>query len=164
MTGDKELEAKEEIEVIKTELVAVKHENEVLNRELESQKVVTTRVERTLNDKDREITDLKQEKTEIEGKLHELDTALAEAVAGYKALLVESNSGVLAELIAGDNINEVNDSLKNARVLVDRVRQEVEAEVSRTRVPAGAPQRIPLEMSGLTPREKIQYAIKSSLS
>jgi len=78
--------------------------------------------------------------------------------------VVQANPGVLAELITGDTVEEVNESLKNAQVLVDRVRQEMEAEASKTRIPAGAPQRAPLDLSALSPREKIQYAIGGSSS
>ena len=73
--------------------------------------------------------------------------------------MVDSNPGVFAELIAGDTIDEVNESLKNAQVLVERVRQEIESETAKTKVPVGAPQRVPLDLSALSPREKIQYAI-----
>ena len=62
-------------------------------------------------------------------------------------------------ITTGDTIEEVNESLKNALALVERVRQEMEAEASRTKVPAGAPQRAPLDLSELSPREKIKYAM-----
>jgi hypothetical protein len=89
---------------------------------------------------------------------------LPQAVAAYKELVVQANPGVLAELITGDTIDEVNESLENARILMDRVRQEIEAEAAKTRVPAGAPQRAPLDLSALSPREKIKYAIGGSSS
>ena len=75
------------------------------------------------------------------------------------ALVVQANPGVPAELITGDTIEEVNVSLKNAQAIVDRVRQEMEAEASKTKIPAGAPQRTPPDLSALSPREKIKYAI-----
>jgi hypothetical protein len=78
--------------------------------------------------------------------------------------VIQANPGVLAEIITGDTVEEVNESLKHARSLVERVRQEMEAEASRTRIPAGAPQRVPLDLSALSPREKIQYAIGGSQS
>ncbi|MDO8569064.1 MAG: hypothetical protein Q7R57_10195, partial [Dehalococcoidales bacterium] len=85
--------------------------------------------------------------------------SLSQAVAGYKSLVIQSNPGMLPELINGNTVDEVDESLKNARAIIDRVRQELEAEASRTRVPAGAPQRSPFDLSTLSPREKIQYAI-----
>ncbi len=109
--------------------------------------------------KDSEVIALKQAVNEAEKKLGDLGNALAQAVASYKALVIKSNPGVLAELITGNTMDEVDESLKNAQIIIDRVRQEMEAEASRIRVPAGAPQRLPLDLSVLSPREKIQYAI-----
>ena len=83
-------------------------------------------------------------------------------MATYKEIVVQANPGVLAEMITGDTIEEVNESLKNARAIMERVRQEMEAEAARTRIPAGAPQRAPLDLSALSAREKIQYAIRGS--
>jgi len=40
----------------------------------------------------------------------------------------------------------------------------MEEEVSKARIPAGAPQRVPPDLSALSPREKIQYAIGGSSS
>ena len=65
----------------------------------------------------------------------------------------------LEELITGDTVEAINQSLENAGTLISKVRQGLEEEASRVRVPAGAPQRAPLDLSALSPREKIQYAI-----
>ena len=62
-------------------------------------------------------------------------------------------------MIPGGTVDAVNESLGSARALVDRVKQGIEAEAFMTKVPAGAPQRAPLDLSVLSPREKIQYAI-----
>ena len=149
----------DEPETAGEELEGLKQENEALARELKSRGAIITRLEQALASKDSEIIALKQAVDEADRKLTELNDALAQAVASYKALVVESSPGVLAELITGDTIDEVNESLENAKVLIDRVKQEMEAEASKTKVPAGAPQRAPLDLSALSPREKIQYAI-----
>ena len=49
--------------------------------------------------------------------------------------------------------------VEKAKALVSRVKQGVEAEVSLAKVPAGAPERTLPDLSALSPREKIQYAI-----
>ena len=159
MVTDKEKEPMDELEATGGELEGLKQEKEVLVRELEARGAKITGLEQTLAGKDSEVISLKQAMAEVEEKLTEVNNALTQAVAGYKALVVQSNPGVLAELITGDTIDEVNESLKNAQVLIDKVRQEMEAEASKTKVPAGAPQRAPLDLSALSPREKIQYAI-----
>ncbi len=144
------------------EIDGLRRGNEALTRELAFRDAAIIRLEQALAGKDSEIIALKQASGEAERKLADLGKALAQAVASYKALVVQANPGVLAELITGDTVDEVNESLKNAQALVNRVRQEVAAEASKTRVPAGAPQRAPLDLSALSPREKIQYAMRSS--
>ena len=157
--ADKEQEKTDELEAGMTELEVLQQEKAALARELESRNSIINRLEQALADKDSEIAASKQATMETEGKLNEVNNSLSQAIASYKALIVESNPGVLAELITGDTVDEVNESLKNAQVLIDKVKQEMEAEVSKTKVPAGAPQRAPLDLSALSPREKIQHAI-----
>jgi len=149
----------EEFETAGGELEGLKQEKEALSRELESRGAAITRLEQAVASKDSEVATLKRAVAEAEGKMTDVNNALTQAVASYKALVVKSTPGVLVELITGDTVEEVNESLENAQVLVNRVRQEMEAEVSLTKVPAGAPQRAPLDLSALSSREKIQYAI-----
>ena len=158
MVTEKEQENTDELEANRDE-VDINMENEALTRELKSRDASITRLEQMLAGKDTEIAALKQAFEEAERKLAEMAKALAQTVAAYKAMVVEANPGVLADLISGDTIEEVNESLKNAQALVDRVRQEMEEEASRTRIPAGSPQRAAPDLSALSPREKIQYAI-----
>ncbi len=163
MITEKEQKKSGEVEGGGDEL-ALKEENESLTRELESREGTIIRLEEALAVKDSEIAALKQSLHEARQTLDEISKALPRAVAAYKELVVQANPGMLAELIAGDTIDEVNESLENARTLMDRVRQEIEAEAAKTRVPAGAPQRAPLDLSALSPREKIRYAIGGSPS
>ena len=159
MVNDEEQELTDGPGTATGELEVLKQENIALARELKSRDAAIARLERAVVDKDSEVAALKQAMAEAEGKMTDLNNSLAQAVASYRAMVVESNPGVLAEMITGDTVDEVNESLKNARVLIDKVRQEMEAEASKTKVPAGAPQRAPLDLSVLSPREKIQYAI-----
>ncbi len=116
-------------------------------------------LEGVIANKDTEITTLKQAKGELEERLKTLSNSLAEAVASYKAVVVKANPEVIEELIGGDTTEAINESLKKAKTLVSRVRQGLEAEISLARVPAGAPERTSPDISALSPREKIQYAI-----
>ncbi len=156
---DKEEELADGLESTGGELDRLKQEKAALARELEFREAAIARLKQELTGKDSEVTALKEAAAEAEAKLTGVNDTLAEAVASYKAMVVESGPGVLAELITGDTVEEVDESLKNARKLVDRVRQEIEEEASKTKVPAGAPQRVPMDLSSLSPREKIQYAI-----
>jgi uncharacterized coiled-coil protein SlyX len=111
-----------------------------------------TELEQAIAERDNQIAALKQSVTEMGEKL-------AQAVASYRALAVRSNPGLPEEAIVGESIEEIDTSLAGAQALVDRVRQELEAEIAAARIPAGAPQRKPLDLSALSPKEKIQYAI-----
>ena len=164
MVTEKEQGNADELEAGGGELESLKHDNEALAREIKSRDATIIKLEQELAGKDSEIAVLKQSLDETKRESVDLSKALAQAVAGYKALVIQANPGVLAELITGDTVEEVNESLKNAKALVERVRQEMEAEASKTRIPAGAPQRAPMDLSSLSPREKIQYAIGGSSS
>jgi len=157
--ADEEKELTDELDATRDELARLKQEKEELIRELESKNATIAELEQAVASKDSEITILKQAIAESEQKLTEINDTLTQAVASYKSLVMETHPEIPAELITGDTIEAINESLENARALIDKVKQGIEAEASRTKVPAGAPQRTPLDLSVLSPREKIQYAI-----
>lgn len=105
------------------------------------------------------IAELERAVAESSDKLDEVKASLEQAISSYKALIVQSNLDVPEELMAGDSIEAINDSLASARELIGKVRSGIEAEISSAKVPAGAPQRAPVDLSALSPREKIQYGI-----
>jgi chromosome segregation ATPase len=139
-------------------------ENETLIRELESSRNAIDKLEQALAYRDSEIVELKTSLDTVKADSNNLSKTLAEAVSAYRELVLQTNPGILAEFITGNSVDEVNDSLKNAREVVERVRQEIDIDVSRTKVPAGAPQRIPLDISALSPREKIRHALEATSS
>jgi uncharacterized coiled-coil protein SlyX len=116
-------------------------------------------LEQALADKDEQIAALAQSAAELEQRLNEREESLAQAIASYRALVVRYNPSLPEEQIAGDSIEEIDRSLASAQALIKRVRQELEAEMAVARIPAGAPQRTPADLSALSPRDKIQYAI-----
>jgi chromosome segregation ATPase len=116
-------------------------------------------LEQALAGKDEQVAALTQSAAELEQRLAELLESLAQAISSYRALAVKYNPSLPEEQIVGDSIEEVNASLASAQALINRVRQELEAEMAAARIPAGAPQRTPADLSALSPRDKIQYAI-----
>ncbi len=116
-------------------------------------------LEQTAVNLNSEVATLKQTIALSEEKLTSINQSLAEAVASYKALAAQSNPEVPEELIAGDTIEAINESLEKAKTLISRVRQGLEAEITAGKVPAGAPIRTLPDLSALSPREKINYAI-----
>lgn len=148
-----------ELETLCGELARLKPEKEALGRELESKNATIAQLEQALASRDSEITTLKQTMVESEQKLADINRTLAQAIASYKSLVVAANPEIPPELIIGETIEAVNESLASARTLIDKVKQGIEAETLKLRVPAGAPQRALPDLSVLSPREKIQYAI-----
>jgi predicted RNase H-like nuclease (RuvC/YqgF family) len=133
--------------------------DEALARELEASQATIDELRQALAARDAETAVLNQSLEEARQARDELGKSLPQAVAAYRELVVQANPGVPEEMIAGDSIEAINASLEGARTLVERVRREIEAENARTRIPAGAPPRTPPDMSALTAREKIQYAL-----
>ncbi len=156
---DKDKEKNGEVEAAADESGNLQEENEALARELRARDGRIIQLEQALAARDGEIEELKRELAEAGQALDELGKALPQAVAAYKEIVVAANPGVLPELITGESIEAVNESLQNARNLMERVKQEMENEAAKTRVPAGAPPRMPPDLSALSPREKIQYAL-----
>jgi chromosome segregation ATPase len=157
--ADEEKELNDELKALQEERESLRQEKEVLNGELEARETTISELQETLATRDTEIAGLKQTIAEAEGKLAEINDSLSQAVASYRELVAAAHPEIPPELIAGDSVEAVDESLQSARTLVDKVRQGIEEESSRTRVPAGAPQRAPLDLSVLSPREKIEYAI-----
>ena len=85
--------------------------------------------------------------------------SLGEAVSRYRDVVIQASPGVLEELVSGESIASIDESLRKAKNLIGKVREGLEAEVSLARVPAGAPERRLPDLSALSPREKIQYGI-----
>ncbi len=129
--------------------------------------------EETLQQATRRIAELEQLVTELEEKAASLEKSLAEseqklaeaerafslAVASYTAQIIEANPQIPAELITGETIEAVDSSLKTARTLINKIKEGLEAEIKTARIPAGAPPRVPIDFSSLSPREKIQHGI-----
>ena len=118
-----------------------------------------TGLEKTLSDRDMELTTVKKSVGELQEKLANTGAVLTEAVAGYRTLVLQTNPGVAEELIGSESISVINESLAKAKSLIGKVRQSVEKDIARTRVPIGSPGRQTPDLSALSPREKIHYAI-----
>ena len=144
------------------EVETLKLQNETLKHELKDRDTVILRLEQEKADRDSEIAALKQAMTDAEGRINEINEDLAKTVAAYKEQVIQGNPGVPADMIVGDTVEEIDESKKKALALIEKVRQEMEAEASKMRIPGGAPQRTPMDLSGLSAREKIQYAIGGS--
>ncbi|MEE8420446.1 MAG: hypothetical protein V3R92_03195 [Dehalococcoidales bacterium] len=157
--ADNEQAMTDELTAARDRVAELEEEKQVLTRQLESGGLRITGLEQAVADRDGELAVLKETVVKADQELTGVGNSLAQAVESYQAQVAAANPDVPAELITGGTIDAVNESLENARSLVDKVKLGIEAEASRVKVPAGAPQRAPLDLSVLSPREKIQYAI-----
>jgi len=105
------------------------------------------------------VAELEKALADSEKRLSNTSNALSQAIARYKVIVIKSNPGIIEELIVGNTIEEINLSLEKAKTIITKVKKGMEDEIASSRVPAGAPQRTPTDLSVLSPREKIQYAI-----
>jgi len=77
-------------------------------------KARVTELEQLVAERDSELADLRQTLSETEGELSEGRNSLAQAVAGYRALAVQANPGILDELVTGDSIEAISQSLESS--------------------------------------------------
>jgi hypothetical protein len=82
-----------------------------------------------------------------------------DAATRYRDLVLRTEPTLPAELIAGDSIDAVEQSLEAARDVVDRVRQQIEQQARTARVPAGAPVRSSPDVSAMTAEQKIRHGL-----
>lgn len=94
-----------------------------------------------------------------DGELATLKDSLGVAVAKYRAAIAATASGVPEELLRGETVEEIDASHEQARRIVSRVREQLESEAAAGSVPAGAPPRALLDMSALSPAEKIAHGL-----
>ena len=116
-------------------------------------------LEKTLAEREMELDTVKKSVEKLQESLTVGEAELVRAAADYRKLVLQTNPDVTEELITGDSISEINESLAKAKTLISKVRQSVEKEIARTRVPVGSPGRQTPDLSALSPREKIHYAI-----
>jgi chromosome segregation ATPase len=119
-----------------------------------------------LAQRDERIAALEEELANLRALLRERDEALASmrerlalALGKYRSLLLASAPEVPEELVQGETVEELDESLARARQMVERIRSRIEAKLARERVPPGAPLRSAPDLSTLTPREKILYGL-----
>ena len=123
-----------------------------------------------------EETDWKAKSDEMQARVAQLEQGIASrngdltaikqsfsgAVTKYRAAVLASAPGIPQEMVKGESLDEIDASLELARGIVIKVRQQLEVEAEANKVPAGAPPRMPQDLSALSPAEKIAYALRKS--
>jgi len=139
----------------------------------EEQKPAETEVEaltRQLGERDHAFGELKArlEKAEAAAASAQAATdiatattaALTDTIARYQSLLTQTNPEIPAEMIKGGTVAELDASLISGKAIVQKVRESLEAQAQATPIPAGAPARTGIDLSSLSPHEKIIEGLK----
>jgi len=88
-----------------------------------------------------------------------LKESRTEAIDACRDALRLAHPELPPDLIKGESIQELTDSVSCAQALVEKVRAALEQERSASRVPAGAPVDSGPDLSGLSAREKISAGV-----
>ncbi len=116
----------------------------------------------SLEEREASIQKLTSDLEERGSVVSRLQEQLASAVDKYRDALLSSAPEVPQELVQGQTIGELDVSMAQARQMVERIRNQIEAQAASERVPAGAPLRSGPDVSALSPAEKIAYALGRS--
>src|SRR4030042_5706933 len=96
------------------------------NSEMDIDEVVSLReqivgLEKQLGERNEELNTARKSTEELNKRLAATSTALTEAVAGYRKLILETNSDVTEDLITGESIQAINSSLSKATNLIEKL-------------------------------------------
>jgi chromosome segregation ATPase len=157
----------EETTALQTELEGARKEAEELKGQLGERDARLGEVQRQLAEVtaaketgEEELASLRAGLDDKEAQLSAATESLSNAVERYRASLIAANPEIPQDMIGGDAIGDIDASLEKAREMAGRVRTRLEEDLRATAVPAGAPQRSAPDLSDLSPREKIEYALR----
>ena len=133
---------------------------------LSDREQAVVRLNGTLEQRDVRIAELEaavsgMERTAGERERQEETTRaqLSQALEAYRAALLDAEPGLPADLVAGDTIEELQASHVRARQIVEQVRGRLEERALMERTPSGAPARSDVDVSTLSPEEKIRLGL-----
>ncbi len=89
---------------------------------------------------------------------------LSQTTSKYRDALLASYPEVPPDLVQGQTVAEIDESIARARQMVERIRNQMEAQAASQRVPPGAPLRSAPDLSALSPHEKILQGLARSPS
>ena len=116
-------------------------------------------LEQKLVAKDKEIEVLKGTSSTSNADIALLSESLEKAVNSYRSMVIKAHPEIPEDLIKGKTVEDIDTALAGAKKIVSQVRKSLEQEGLMADVPVGAPTRKSENTDGLSPREKIQYAI-----
>ena len=98
----------------------------------------------------------------LEARIAEVEEQAGRDAARYRDLLLASEPDLPAELVFGDTVEAIEQSLVQARQTVAQVRQHIAQQAQALRVPAGAPSRSGPDLAALSSVEKIRLGLQQT--
>ncbi len=133
---------------------------------LSDREQVVVRLNGTLEQRDARIAELEsavsgmeRAAAEREQQVDGMRAQLSQALDAYRASMLEAEPGLPADLVSGDTIEELQASHARARQIVEHVRGRLEERALMERTPSGAPARSGVDVSALSPEEKIRLGL-----
>lgn len=106
------------------------------------------------------LSEAKQSSEATAAELAAASEAKNQAVAKYLTMARALNPNIPESIIGGESIAEIDQSVDKGKAIVEAVKKAMESEASAAKVPAGAPPRGGIPTEGMSPKEKIAYAIQ----
>lgn len=100
------------------------------------------------------------ELVEAREQLAESRAQLREAALKYREARLASVPQIPPDLVPGETVEEIDQQLEAAQQVVAQLRDKLRQETQGSRVPMGAPPRRSLDLSALSPTEKIKLGLE----
>jgi hypothetical protein len=97
----------------------------------------------------------------LQSRLEDLGARSQADAARYRSLVLAHEPELPADLVQGESVDAIEDSLLQARQTVAQVRQHIEHQAQSLRVPTGAPVRSAPATADLSPSEKIRLGLST---
>lgn len=147
----------QELIATQEELAAARAELERLQETAADSEARAAHVESQLTQAHEEI---ELARSESDAREQDLTAQLQSAADRYRGLALEQAPELLAELVSGATVAEVDEALQRARETVSKVRGHLESQAQAGKIPVGAPPRSEPDLSGLSTEEKISYGLQ----
>jgi len=135
--------------------------------QLEEEQKAKTTLEEAMAGKETRLAELEAALSEAKqgseastAELTAVKAARDQAVAKYATMAKALNPTIPEDMISGETIEGIDASVEKAKGLVSSVKQSLESEASKAKVPAGAPTRGAISLEGMSSRDKIAAGIQ----
>jgi len=106
------------------------------------------------------LSEAKQSSEASAAELAAVKEARDQAVSKYLNMAKALNPTIPQDIIVGGTIAEIDASIERGKAMVSSVKQSLESEASKAKIPAGAPTRSTIPLEGMSPRDKIAAGIQ----